>query len=156
MLFASSHSTIQSCTFNSSNPISPKSSSEINYINKNNQKCLLKSVSLAFVLMTHIARQPNSHPAKTQLAPQVSDLLRQTIPAPQINAMNLQPIPVQPIPHLKQHRHLRLTRLMQVHLSHPAHMFQHLNTSYQRSLTNHWLHHWPAKMQYWKRSGIVS
>ena len=34
MLFASSHSTIQSCTFNSTNSYSPKSSSEINYINK--------------------------------------------------------------------------------------------------------------------------
>ena len=37
VLFASSHSTIQSCTFISTNSISSKSSSEINYINKNNK-----------------------------------------------------------------------------------------------------------------------
>ena len=62
VLFASSHSTIQSCTFNSSNPISPKSSSEINYLNKNKKIMPSKKriTRVRFNDASRAANQPSS------------------------------------------------------------------------------------------------
>ena len=124
MLFASHHSTIQSYNPNSRNKLSSKFSLEINAINQfNNNMPSKKGITrFRFNDVSRAANQRSSTQNLTRLAshltitaPQVSEQLRITLPAPRVL-------------YRYEHQHLLLIPPTLVLLSHPAHMYPHMTT----------------------------